>query len=119
MFYTCDEPMPSWCDGLNKNHSRLNGATQQTLESSRVGGVKFLYEEVASIARVVFKNLNGSYYQGMDADDEVIKFVIEVSRDTLVVKSSDKDMSTDEIVAELRNVVSMLSVQIDQGRKLH
>ena len=72
----------------------MNAELQQTLESARVGGAKFLYAEVASIPRVVFKNLNPGYYQGMDADDdEVIKFVIEVSRDTLVVKSSDKDMS--------------------------
>ena len=89
------------------------------MESDRVGGAKFLYAEVTSIPRVVFKNLNRGYYQGMDADDEVIKFTIEVSRDTLVVGSSDRGMSIDEIVAELRNVISMLSVQMDASRKLH
>ena len=85
--------IPTWRDGLNENHLQLNGAMQQTLESARVGGAKFLYAGVTSIPRVVFKNLNRGYYQGMDADDEVIKFTIEVSRDTLVVGSSDRGMS--------------------------
>ena len=55
----------------------------------------------------------------MDNDDEVLKFTVELMPDRIIVGCSDKSYALSAIVAELRNAVAMLELQLDAYRRLH
>ena len=55
----------------------------------------------------------------MDDDDDTIRITIEVTPDRIAVACSDKYYAASAVLAELRNAVEMLQLQVDSWRRLH
>ena len=55
----------------------------------------------------------------MDDEGEIIEFTVRVTSDKIVVGCSDKSYALSAILAELRNAVDMMQLQVDQYRRLH
>ena len=52
-------------------------------------------------------------------DDDTICITVEVSPDKILIACSDKSYATSAVLAELRNAVEMLQLQVDRYRQMH
>ena len=55
----------------------------------------------------------------MDDDDDTLRITIEVTPDRIMIACSDKSYATSAVLAELRNAVELLQLQVDRYRQMH
>ena len=59
------------------------------------------------------------YDRAMDDDDDTLRITIEVAPDRIMIACNDKSYATSAVLAELRNAVEMLQLQVDRYRQMH